>query len=133
MSEEELDKLENEFGYLPVIKFLRLEKFIEENYVSKDSYTNLKQIEQEHQKNNGELREEIKKEKEKNKELEKQNMLFSLNGSNIRLEQYVKEKYISKDKIREKIEEVKSLENVSIADMLESEKEFCIDILEELL
>ena len=136
MSEEELDKLENEFGYLPVIKFLRLEKFIEENYVSKDSYTNLKQIEQEHQKINGELREEIKREKEKNEKLE---MEFSLGligkeeeiKSN--MSEIIEEYYISKDKIREKIEEVKSLENASIADILESEKEFCIDILEELL
>ena len=101
-----------------------------------DLYKNLKAIEQEHKKINGELREEIKREKEKNEKLE---MEFSLGligkeeeiKSN--MSEIIEEYYISKDKIREKIEEVKSLENASIADILESEKEFCIDILEELL
>ena len=45
----------------------------------------------------------------------------------------IKENYISKDKIRFKIEEVKQMENVGIQDILESQKDFCIDRLEELL
>jgi hypothetical protein len=45
----------------------------------------------------------------------------------------VKEDYIPKSLVIEKIKEVKQLENASIADILESEKEFCIDVLQELL
>ena len=137
MSEEELDKLENEFDYLPVIKFLRLEKFIKENYVSKDSYTNLKQIEQEHKKINGELREELKKRKRNIAFLQSQLDIANANIIHLKIAkeeaEELLENSVSKDKIREKIEEVKSIENASIADILESEKEFCIDILEELL
>jgi hypothetical protein len=43
------------------------------------------------------------------------------------------ENSVSKDVIKAKINEVKQLENTSVADLLESEKEFCIDILQELL
>ena len=46
---------------------------------------------------------------------------------------YIKEESIPRAVIEEKIEEVRQLENVSIADLIESEKEFCMDILEELL
>ena len=52
-----------------LIKLLNL---IEKQQAELDSYTNLKQIEQEHQKINGELREEIKQLKE---ELLKENNL----------------------------------------------------------
>lgn len=41
--------------------------------------------------------------------------------------------FIHRDKIRAKIKEVKQLENVSIPDILESQKDFCIDVLKELL
>ena len=50
-----------------------------------------------------------------------------------RVLKYIKEESISKAVVEEKIEEVRQLENASIADLIESEKEFCMDILEELL
>lgn len=46
---------------------------------------------------------------------------------------YIKEESISKAMVREKIKEVRQLENVSIADIMESQKEFCIDVLQEIL
>ena len=63
-------------------------------------------------------------------------MLFSLNGSNIRLEQYIKDKYISKDKVREKIsylqervEEYRKLKEYNQIDI----QLYKINILKELL
>ena len=65
-------------------------------------------------------------------------MLFSLNGSNIRLEQYIKEKYISKDKIREKLkyldEEYNNMRQTSdfiIADVLQPQIRILKDLLED--
>lgn len=110
---------------------------IEKQQAELDSYNNLKQIEQEHKKINGELREELKRERETSHFLQSQLDIANANIIHLKIakeeSEELLENSVSKDKIREKIEEVKSLENASIADILESEKEFCIDILEELL
>ena len=46
---------------------------------------------------------------------------------------YVEENYIHKEKIREQINQIENMENASIPDIFESQKEFCIDVLKELL
>lgn len=45
----------------------------------------------------------------------------------------INENFISKDKIRNKIEELEKSENAGIADIYESMKDFAIEVLEELL
>ena len=63
-------------------------------------YKRQKQINEEHQKINGELREKVK-------ELEKENRIFALEGSKIKLSLYIKENYIPKQKIKDFKEQIK--------------------------
>ena len=63
-------------------------------------YTRQKQINEEHQKINGELKEKVK-------ELEKENRIFALEGSKIKLSLYIKENYIPKQKIKEFKEQIR--------------------------
>ena len=65
-----------------------------------NDYKRQKQINEEHQKINGELREKVK-------ELEKENRIFALEGSKIKLSLYIKENYIPKQKIKEFKEQIK--------------------------
>ena len=97
--------------------------------------TRQKQINEEHQKINGELRERIK-------ELEEANKIFALEGSKVRLSLYIKENYIPKQKIKEKIEEVKQIRRelgfktyLKREHMLNEDREIVIKIqvLQELL
>ena len=95
----------------------------------------LKEIEQQHKTDNGLLRQELdmqiehnkelkatlkqtqdswfedtqklEQEKEKNKKLYEQNQIYLSNGSNVKLELHIKNNYIRKDKIKDKIEELK--------------------------
>lgn len=97
----------------------------------------LKEIEQQHKTDNGLLRQELdmqiehnkelkatlkqtqdswfedtqklEQEKEKNKKLYEQNQIYLSNGSNIKLELHIKNNYIRKDKIQEKIKEYDGL------------------------
>ena len=98
-------------------------------------YTRQKQINEEHQRVNGELRERIK-------ELEEANKIFALEGSKVRLSLYIKENYIPKQKIKEKIEEVKQIRRelgfktyLKREHMLNEDREIVIKIqvLQELL
>ena len=98
-------------------------------------YTRQKQINEEHQKINGELKERIK-------ELEEANKIFALEGSKVRLSLYIKENYIPKQKIKEKIEEVKQIRRelgfktyLKREHMLNEDREIVIKIqvLQELL
>ena len=59
-------------------------------------YTRQKQINEEHQKINGELR-------EKTKELEEENKIYVLNGDNVNLEIYIKNNYIPVQKVKDLI------------------------------
>jgi len=54
---------------------------------------NIKEIEQQHQEENGKLRVELEQEKEKNE-------LFVASGNIINLERHIKNNYISKDKCK---------------------------------
>ena len=65
-------------------------------------YTRQKQINEEHQKTNGELREKVK-------ELEKENRIFALEGSKVRLSLYIKENYIPRQNIKDKFEKIQLL------------------------
>ena len=97
----------------------------------------LKEIEQQHKTDNGLLRQELdmqiehnkeldatlkqtqdswfedtqklEQEKEKNKKLYEQNQIYVLDGSKVNLERHIKNNYIRKDKIQEKIKEYDGL------------------------
>lgn len=45
---------------------------------------------------------------ERIKELEEENRIYVLNGNNVKLELYIKENYIPKQKVKDKIEELKN-------------------------
>ena len=79
-------------------------------------YTRQKQINEEHQNINGELRERIK-------ELEEANKIFALEGSKVRLSLYIKENYIPKQKIKDKIEELNRKEQELQNSITEEERE----------
>lgn len=96
-----------------------------------------KEIEQQHKTDNGLLRQELdmqiehnkeldatlkqtqdswfedtqklEQEKEKNKKLYEQNQIYVLDGSKVNLERHIKNNYIRKDKIQEKIKEYDGL------------------------
>ena len=63
-----------------------------ENLLTK--YKNLKEIEESHRKENGELRERVK-------ELEEKNRIFALEGSKVRLQIHIENNYIPKLKLKE--------------------------------
>lgn len=81
-----------------------------------NDYTRQKQINEEHQKINGELRERIK-------ELEEANKIFALEGSKVRLSLYIKENYIPIQKIQDKIEELNNQEKELQNSITEEERE----------
>lgn len=60
---------------------------------------NAKKINEEHKRENGELIKKVK-------QLEEINRIFALEGSKIALELYIKENYISKQKIKDAIEKI---------------------------
>ena len=76
-----------------------------------------KQINEEHQKINGELREKVK-------ELEKENRIFALEGSKVRLSLYIKENYIPRQNIKNKFEKIQLLyeNNLKEVDLKEVQK-----------
>lgn len=102
--EEDVDELKSIMNLRTVSGFaysqkntLSLQKAIK-NVLT--DYTRQKQINEEHQKINGGLREKVK-------ELEEENRIFALEGSKVRLASYIKENYIPRQKIKDKIEELK--------------------------
>lgn len=130
-------------------------------------YTRQKQINEEHKRLNGELREKVKELEEKNKhlsntsdyetislectnleeqleiannrikELEEENRIYVLEGSPVRLEIYIKENYIPKQVVIDKIEELKNQISIDICIENNLEKhyelKYKIDVLQELL
>lgn len=52
------------------------------------------------------IKDNVKKLQSRIKELEESNRIYALNGSNIKLELYIKENYIPVQKVKDKIEEV---------------------------
>ena len=117
MSEEEKKAIEKikldmskplackEITICDVDDLIKLLNLIEKQQAELDLYNNLKQIEQEHQKINRELREEIDIQIEHNKEIDNMNKILA---NTIRGDSIIINDSISKDKIREKIEELKS-------------------------
>lgn len=91
-------------------------------------YTRQKQINEEHQRINGELREKVK-------ELEEENRIFALEGSKIRLSLYIKENYIPIQKIQDKIEEldrkIRYEKNERVLIYLHKQKKVLQELLQE--
>lgn len=91
----------------------RIEEAIE-NIIA--DYTRQKQINEEHQKINGELREKVK-------ELEEKNRIFALEGSRVKLELYIKENYIPKqaiiDLIKNETIDISGFECIAVEDLEE--------------
>lgn len=78
--------------------------------------------------------------KERIKELEERIKIYALNGDNIKLELYIKNNYIPKSLIKEKIEELKQQEKEELKGMKGQDRYFVkqiyqykIQVLEELL
>lgn len=68
------------------------------------------------------------------KELEEKNRMLALEGSRVRLDLYIKQNYIPKQKVKDKIEEVKLSGGGNGKDNVENlARELVIDVLEELL
>lgn len=82
---------------------------------------------------------EREQDKKRIKELEEENRIFALEGCKVRLELYIKENYIPKQKIKDKIEELKdenyqiSLGSNILLDTQITKNNFKIQVLEELL
>lgn len=143
---ERIGALVGTYGTDEEIEFFK--KFLDAYKKTVDLYTNLKQVEKEHQEENGKLRVELEQykrlaemnlkdaenfkknmcqhrcilyneieelktelfeEKEKNKELFEQNQIYALEGDKINLERHIKNNYIRKDKVQEKIKEYDGL------------------------
>lgn len=78
------------------------------------------------------MQQQIDEKDKRIKELEEENRIYVLNGNNVKLEIYIKDNYIPKQKVKDKIAELR--------DDIKSERcrypyilEHKIDILEELL
>lgn len=107
-------------------------EFILNKYdVTQKELNSLKEIEKSHQEENGKLRVELEQEKERNE-------LFVASGNNINLERHIKNNYISKDKIKEKIEELekeqkeyKNSQEWEIQDDIVAQINILKDLLEE--
>lgn len=68
------------------------------------------------------------------KELEEENRIYVLNGDNVNLEIYIKDNYIPKQKVKNKIEELKLSGGSNGKDNVENlARELVIEVLEELL
>ena len=105
--------------------FKSLEYFIKE-------YQDLKEIEESHRKENGELRERVKQLEEENKTLNERNQYLVKYRAKLEKELYESnENYIPVSLVEEKIEELK--ENGYWNYLEERDLETTIDILQELL
>lgn len=93
----------------------RIEEAIE-NIIA--DYTRQKEMNEEHQRINGELREKVK-------ELEEENRIFALEGSKIRLSLYIQENYISRDEITKALE---VCEKVYEEEMKPYQREYGLDV-----
>ena len=75
--------------------------------------------------------EERKQDKKRIKELEEENKIFVQNGSNVKLEIYIKNNYIPKQKVKDKIKDLEYNSDLGFEKSLE--EIFKIEVLEELL
>ena len=95
-------------------------------------YKNLKEIEENHRKENGELREQVKELEEENKTLNERNQYLVKYRAKLEKELYESnENYIPVSLVEEKIEELK--ENGYWNYLEERDLETTIDVLQELL
>lgn len=77
---------------------------------------------------------ELKQKDKRIQELEEENRIFALEGSKVRLELYIKENYIPKQAVIDKIDELKLSGGSNGKDNVENlVRELAIDILQELL
>ena len=78
---------------------------------------------------------ERKQDKARIKELEEENRIFALEGSRVKLELYIKENYIPKQKVKDKIKEIKEdKESKYFYRFLTTRDiDYAIEILENLL
>lgn len=112
--------------------FKSLEYFIKE-------YQNLKEIEESHRKENGELREKVKQLEEENKTLNERNQYLVKYRAKLEKELYESnENYIPVSLVEEKIEELNKLITEAQKELGSASKEYTIyvyqkDILQELL
>lgn len=74
---------------------------------------------------------EREQDKKRIKELEEENRIYALNGSNIELEMHIKNNYIPKQKVKDKIEDLRHNSKLGFEETLE--ETFKIEVLEELL
>lgn len=74
---------------------------------------------------------ESKRDKARIKELEEINKIFVQNGSNVKLEIYIKNNYIPKQKVKDKIKDLEYNSDLGFEKSLE--ETFKIEVLEELL
>ena len=80
---------------------------------------------------------EREKDKKRIKELEEENKIYVLNGDNVKLELYIKENYIPVQKVKDKIEHYKELQNNYIKkydeanDILQGMVNVLIELLED--
>lgn len=77
------------------------------------------------------LKAEREQDKKRIKELEEENRIYALNGSNIELEMHIKNNYIPKQKVKDKIEDLRHNSKLGFEETLE--ETFKIEVLEELL
>lgn len=69
----------------------------------------------------------------RNKELEEENRIFTLEGCRVRLKMYIDKNYIPKSKIKENIEELKQEKEYYYSDYKIEELNNKIQVLQELL
>lgn len=102
-------------------------------------YKNLKEIEENHRKENGELREKVKQIEEENKTLNERNQYLVKYRAKLEKELYESnENYIPVSLVEEKIEELNKLITEAQKELGSASKEYTIyvyqkDILQELL
>ena len=118
-SDKNVGSIEEDINELKTLLFQdRLTNYGKRKMINyyENEITRQKQINEEHQNINGELRERIK-------ELEEANKIFALEGSKVRLSLYIKENYIPKQKIKDKIEELNRKEQELQNSITEEERE----------
>ena len=77
------------------------------------------------------IKENVKKLQARIKELEEENKIFVQNGNNVKLEIYIKNNYIPKQKVKDKIKDLEYNSDLGFEKSLE--EIFKIEVLEELL
>ena len=77
--------------------------------------------------------EERKQDKARIQELEEENKNYVLNGNNVKLELHIKDNYISKQKVKDKIEELENAKRETTRENWYYIYTIQIDILNELL